>query len=79
MKASGSATRRHSARFLIPMPGSTMTGITPTFSIAKVKEKKSRLGFTMRTVRTPGPIPTPTSAWAIRSERRCSSSAVSSA
>ena len=48
-----------------PCPESTMTGTAPTFSMANVRTKNSRLGLTMSTVRTPSPIPMSTRAWAI--------------
>jgi hypothetical protein len=57
MKASGAASARQGPRFLRPRPGSTSTGTAPALKRAKVSSKKSRPGRTIRTVRTPGPIP----------------------
>ena len=57
MNAPGSDSFTQLPKFFIPMPGSISTGTAPALNSAKVSAKKSRLGRTISTVRTPGPIP----------------------
>ncbi len=58
------------------MPGSTTTGTAPALKIANVSAKNSRLGLTIKTVRTPRPMPWASRPAAITSLSRSSSAHV---